>query len=871
MSEKYFQFNHPDRFQRQAVKAAHKAVKQEERIDGQVVKTALDQRAEQHWIDAAKKAEENGRVKEQVHDANMAWKDQKKVQADELKIPQIATQLAAPGSKGSIAFGVDPKTGQIKPPTFKMPKKSPLKANAVEEASLDRAFAEEAIHQGHAIADKQLDAQKRLAQAEQRLKTAEPVSFLSVEEQKSTQATSMSSAEKLGEAKAHAEDALKARETQDTKLGEARTSDWTMKHTASLGKLMVVTQALDTAIANKKTAINSLTKRLAVAHQNLKDVVDAERRIQQDSMAIVESTEERSREELGETGSHPTSLIQMSEAGDNLASLDEMSATFDKIQNTMADAAKVQANLEHSRDLKVEHKEKTLKHDAGVQLKKKRKNEVSLGEAVKVKKEESAAVKDQQRLQKKLDKEEAQIRMTTVKSIQQQHAKEKQIDNDREKQLGEARTASTAPVTRLDANMQTRMEYQGMILAQQMDLAEQKRVDLKNKLQNIKDNDRMHLRELTDDIDQKSAAMKADIDRINMMRDNYERDHELGEGMDATAGAGGMARSQAKQEAKNLKVETAVADETENIMNVANACVADDQSGMVESAKQLLGIRSLVTLPGQNVPVALGENVEVTSTDTDSLQNAPVGPAQIQLASRISVSKMELKLKLDKFHVLQKQAIHLANQARRIHSAAVSARDFEEASQARTAAMQNIFKELNHNVMRHENEMELGETIFNAKKEKFKEEVLLEEGESTRTKVTPLQDDMDMQSLKLQRTQAEIKHLDESEPQMIKDQIQVDKEKFGAVLKKKTEAYDKLKKRFLRLAAHVSPHLTSHETVQDAIDEESSRQGDYSHALDNIASYAKMVREQAKKAEVAAAEGEVLEPGLARYGKLKSF
>jgi len=855
MSEKFFQFDHPDKFQRQAVKTAHKAVKQEEKIDGQVMKTALDQRAEQHWIDAAKKAEENGKVKEQVHDADMAWKDQKKVQADELKIPQIATQQAAPGAKGSIAFGVNPKTGKYEPPTFKIPTKGPLKANAVEEASLDKAFAEEAIHQGHAIADKQLDAEKRLAQAEQRLKTAEPVSFLSFEEQKPREIAAMFSAVKLGDAKARVDAVLKARDTQEVMRGEARTSDWTMKHTAGLGKLMVVTQALDKAIANKKSIIKSLTKRLAIAHQKLKEIVGAERKIQQDSMAIVESTEERSREELGETGGNPTSLIQMSDSGDNMASLDDMSAAFNKIQKTMDDAAKVQANLEHSRDHKIEHMEKNLKHDAGVKIKKEKKNEVSLGEAVKVKKHESAAVKDQQRLQKKLDKEEAQIRMTTVKSIQQQHAKEKQINIDRKKQLGEAKTAIPAPVTRLDANMQTRMEYQGMILAQQMDLAEQKRVDLKNNLQNVRDNDRMHLRELTDDIGQKSAAMKADIDRIRMIRDNYERDHELGEGMDATAGAGGMARSQAEQEAKNLKAEITVADETENIMSVANACVADNQNGVVESAKQVLGIHSLLTFPGQNGPVALGENMEVTGTDTDSLQSARVGPAQIQLASRISVSKMELKLKLDKLQVLQKHAIHIANEARRIHSGAVAARGFEEASQARTAAMQNIFKELDHNVMRHENEMELGETIFNAKKEKVKEEIFLEEGESTGTRLTPLQDDIDMQSLKLQRAQAEIKHLDESAPQMIKDQIQVDKEKFGSVLKKKTEAYDKLKKRFLLLAASVSPHLMSHEKVQGAIDVESSRQGDYSHALDNIASYAKMVREQAKKAEVAA-EGE---------------
>merc|ERR1719263_653196 len=100
----------------------------------------------------------------------------------------------------------------------------------------------------------------------------------------------------------------------------------------------------------------------------------------------------------------------------------------------------------------------------------------------------------------------------------------------------------------------TRLEYKQMYLAQKMQQVSEKRLDLDNKLDNIRNEDAAHMHELEGIIDAKQMTLSDAVKKLKNLRYQYEQDHELGEGISARSGAAALAKSQAKQEAAQMAV-----------------------------------------------------------------------------------------------------------------------------------------------------------------------------------------------------------------------------------------------------------------------------------------------------------------------------
>merc|ERR1711968_292311 len=105
----------------------------------------------------------------------------------------------------------------------------------------------------------------------------------------------------------------------------------------------------------------------------------------------------------------------------------------------------------------------------------------------------------------------------------------------------------------------------------------------------------------------------------------YQRDHEIGEGISSENGAGPLAAHSRRQEARDIKDESDIADKSHDISRELTLMHANDQHRLVESAQEILGLSK------KN----LGEGQEVTATDTDGIAGVALGKEQIKLAGRI--------------------------------------------------------------------------------------------------------------------------------------------------------------------------------------------------------------------------------------------
>merc|ERR1712167_428850 len=65
---------------------------------------------------------------------------------------------------------------------------------------------------------------------------------------------------------------------------------------------------------------------------------------------------------------------------------------------------------------------------------------------------------------------------------------------------------------------------------------------------------------------------------------------------------------------------------------------------------------------------------------------------------------------------LQRKEQDLISQARNLHKAALHARSGDYDAQTRTSAMKNVIDDLSNSVDRHEESLELGETLFASEK-----------------------------------------------------------------------------------------------------------------------------------------------------------
>jgi hypothetical protein len=888
-AKEYVTFSHPDKFQKSILAGAQKAISKEKEMGAELTAAAKEQHSLHKWDKAAKAEMKAGHVKAERADADHAWHAAMEVTKAEQKVPVLASSMTAQGDNLAKTFPtINAKTGKVVEG-----EKFNAKANVpnvpiggqtdVERTSMNAAFAaiahkEAKAHQAAKVkaaqkaqADAEVAAVNKLTKNPQVAAAAlkimatkpAPTAFIEVAESKSD-TKQFANAEELGESKAHAEDALKAMAAKQKRATQARISRWTMKHTANLGKLMVTTQAVDKALVAKRAKVTSVQKQLGQLRTMLQRVVKGDKKLQDDDSSIVESTEELSREELGDVQGHDdqdseemdlgeSSDANESDEDDLGASLAEMSASFAKIQSSMQTASQQEAQIEAAAALKAKTKEANLKHKAGLEMKKQKAQALeTLGEA-----KSSAKAKPAQkigaRLQKKLDKEEAQIRMTTVKKVKAMHKLEKDTNAKRAKNLSKA-----APITKLTPEMQTRMEYQRMYLQTEMQKAEQAKADLENKVENVKNNDAEHLRRLTDSVAQKRHVLKRDMQMVQNLKDEYERDHELGEGVQSTSGAAALAQDEAQQEKSDIQDDKKVIAQSDKVIRALKDTLGDNHASLLKTAKGYLGISKAPGPISALMGGTLGESAEIKATDTEGLNGSPLNTAQIKLGSQIAVSKAALKLKIHELEALGTKETSLMGQAQRFHDAAMNARAHEYEAQSRTAAMSKEVGSLNNNVARHERSMELGEALFSKEKEEGEEEEQQDLGESSSTQgsVTALQDEIDHERDQMAAAEAEIKRIAVKGPKIVRDQIALDKVKYGAVLKKANNAYNKLHSRFVHTAAMLSPKLKSQQALDEAVADEKSRETDFANKLNHVAEYAQEVDRKAKAAESAARQSE---------------
>lgn len=662
--------------------------------------------------------------------------------------------------------------------------------------------------------------------------------------------SALANAVKLGEVKAHAEDQahiiLAAQAQKRKEKADARTSKWTMKHTAALGKLMVVTREVDNQLAHKKRRLKQVVDQLKRLHTRLTGVVDGNQKVQSDNHAIRESTEEMSREELGESNQNKDDESEdlgesndTSEDGDDDlgVALAHMGAKFAAIQRTMNSAASQEADFEKTAASKRITNEKMLKDKVGKQMQTKRQE-----------KAKQTSTKKQRMLEKNLEKEEARLRMTTAAKVHAQFKLENAVDDERATKSKEDKKHRGA-ISRLTPQMETRLEYQRMYVQNAMQQAQQQHEDLNNQLADVKGNDAQKLKQLTLDVRMKRKVLRDSLDRVRTLAQDYQRDHDMGEGLDAEDGARTLANDEAKQQEKDIKEESHITDTTRAIMRKLRDMEETAQAPLVQSAKALLGIESA------GKEALLGESSAISATDTDGVEGAIMGEDQIKLAAKISMAKTGLKLKLDKLAALRQQQVQLHDEARHIDHSATAARDAEYDAQTRSAAMKNIIKDLTRGIHQHEESMMLGETLFSTKrKDRDTDEDDLGESSSsdTKTDVPPIQAELNYEHKKLAEAEAELRHLTTQGPKIIKEQIAVDKLRYGKALKKTDANLNALHKRFVHAAAMLSPKIKSQVVLEDAVRDEQNRQSDYAHDLDNVSAYAGMVDVKAKAAAEAA-------------------
>jgi len=678
--------------------------------------------------------------------------------------------------------------------------------------------------------------------------------------------SALRNAERLGEAKARAMDQahylLAAREQKVTAHHMQQAQKWTRRHAAELGEVLVVTQALDKKIAQKKALLSQAKVQLKQSVHNLQESKHGDHSLVEDDRSIRESTEEMAREELGEdslddlgeadtvstitsdeldaslaTLSHNLASIQhqRKDLGESMQSkslpavgahdslgvdLAKMSANFKTIQNQIKTATKEEVQVEHQTMQKKQAKERNVKHSFSPKHKTHKDPQV---------KQQDANMKQQKALENKLAKEEAHLRSTTAKKIKAQYRLKNAVDEERTHKAKVAKQTSKNPITALTPLMETRLEYQRMYLQNAEQQAIQKRADLKNRLADIKEEDASRLSALTDDIRSKRKILKGDLNSISTLSGEYQRDHELGESLGEHTGLASIAKKEKNQEHDDIKTDLDVENDMLNLKGHLSHDHAQKEKGLLENAHKVL----TATEPRHE---KLGEADKNT-------QNS-----QTKLGTQLAEARTGLQLKMTQFESLRKQELELVKQADHTHKAAHAAEARESEAEARTDAMTQIANRLGDGIDEHEQKMELSESFFSTKKEDDD----LGESSETAPELPPVQAELNAEQEELARAQAQIAAIAKAAPKLVHDQVATDKKELGQQLEKQNANLNKLHTRFVRAAKQVSPQLTSQSKLDEAVQDEKDIQDRYSSNLRNIGAYANLVDKKAEEAAAAA-------------------
>jgi len=702
-----------------------------------------------------------------------------------------------------------------------------LRAEVDATSPIAKAKAEE---QKLAVKKAALDAQAR---TQQKILTQQKVNTHKLKAEVNTVRNSerdaLLNAERLGEAKAHAADeaksVLKAAHEKALRRSQKAVQQWTIKNTAKLGKVMVVTQAVDAALARKTKSLADKRKKLKQLRNMLTEVATRENMVESKDKEIQRSTVELSREELGESASTMKSSesqdLDLGESSDVTdsddsigVSLAKMSAQFASIQHRVNDAASEEMRLERSTAMAKKAKESASKHKI-------QHRESTNKSMQKQKVAKKLASNKSQQLEKKLAREEATLRQTTVAKVKAQYNLQNAVNQARAhaKKLGESRH----PITQLTPEMETREEYQRMYVQNVEQQALQKRTELQNKLADLKGNDARHLKVLVDDIREKRKVLKSDIGALKTLSGHYQEDHELGEGLHDTHGAATLANAIAKMQKQNTDDEAKIIAQTDALSNELNDRDVGSETTL-SSAKDVLKSTAPTGMQGHDIGETAG------------------GIAQVHLASELAAARTALKMKTNQLRAMSKQNAALASSVRDLHNEAVNAKAREYESESHTGAMRQITKAMSDRVERNEENLELSETLFARESSK-------DLGESGSTGQTaPIQAELDYEQEAMAKAQAQIRRITETAPKLMKEQIATDNKVLGAKLKAANAKLNKLHSHFVNAAKMLSPKITSQVALDDAVRMEQSRQDDYQRNLKDVRSYANKVTVKEKEA-----------------------
>lgn len=194
---------------------------------------------------------------------------------------------------------------------------------------------------------------------------------------------------------------------------------------------------------------------------------------------------------------------------------------------------------------------------------------------------------------------------------------------------------------------------------------------------------------------------------------------------------------------------------------------------------------------------------------------------------------------------MRKEMHALAAQANLVRDSAMNSRAREYEAQTRTASLERTTKGLDEGIERHEEAMELSETLF----AKQRDDDDLGESQSTDAAVPPVQAELNYEKEALSEAQAEIEDLRAKRPTILREQMDTDKKMFGKALGLAEKKLKAVRARFVKTAARLSPKIKSQHALDESLRDEQSRQSDFQRSLHNMAAFAKMVNIKEKSAQ----------------------
>lgn len=411
--------------------------------------------------------------------------------------------------------------------------------------------------------------------------------------------------------------------------------------------------------------------------------------------------------------------------------------------------------------------------------------------------------------------QEARLRMTTVAQVEAESHLAAALAAKRKHEA--MRLKNTKPVTKMSSYDVNREMYKRMYLQNAEEQATQAKVDLQNKLTDVREADEQHLKEALLRIKDHKAGVKAALRDAYKLRESVEEDEELGESLENT---------QPSQIVKQLQ-------KTQQHAMVLERQVAND-------AKVLMNKVQGVQAYNEGV-AGLAHNI---------LKDVPNTP-DITLQADIGSSSMKLQLQLEHLKQVDSKANKMAAALRAVQTVVEHASIHERIAHQHLTQVAHVLHRVNHGVARETSTLELSSTKLRRSQaeEEFDESNQSEEvelGESGES--TPITAQQNWESNQLAKAQSDLEQIHMDTPSLIKHQVAVDKTHLSKIMGAAQKDLESEENKFHSVANSISPTLKNNQLLQEAINREQDRKDRYAQQLAFVARRVKLVSEAERKA-----------------------